>query len=135
MFTQQLNLGQFFQADGELHGTLSALAMATISVISKTMVDREGKTYLKLIGDPLGAAFEIGVAFPKDKDGKPYYSVTLESPVFPSPIRAALFPDRNNQTIHNLIWTRPETTALSSEAKVTNGPTQQRRHARATTSP
>ncbi|MDR3450893.1 MAG: DUF736 family protein [Alphaproteobacteria bacterium] len=39
----------------------------------------------------------------------------LDSPVLPTPINAALFPDRDNPEQFNLIWNRPDTPKLSAD--------------------
>lgn len=127
-FSPNISLGKFFPNGGELHGTIGALAMGSISVMSQQTIDREGRPYLKLIGDPLGNAYEIGAAFPKEKDGKVYYSVTLESPLFPAPVRAALFQDHDNTALYNLVWNRPETPKLSADATLTAVQVKQRRY-------
>jgi len=126
MATQKMTLGKFFtDGDGIFHGTVSGLGMLTTPVISQETNDREGKRYLKLIGDPLGAAYEIGAAFPKEKEGKLYYSVTLDSPFLASPIKAALFQDYEKETVFNLVWNRE---ATLPQATPVAGQQQQRRY-------
>lgn len=129
MATPKMNLGKFFHdQDGLIHGTISGLGMVSTTVMSQVVTDREGKHYQKLIGDPLGAAYEIGAAFPKEKDGMPYYSVTLDSPIFPTPIHAAFFYDRDNASILNLVWTRKEIEKPSTDIAHTAGQPAHRRY-------
>jgi len=127
MFAQKLTLGKFFSDDNDtFHGTVSALGMGSTSVITQEAKDREGKKYLKFIADPLGAAYEIGAGFPKEKDGKTYYSVTFDSPFLPAPIKAALFQDFNDVTVFNLVWNRADTPQIEVRHVVEQQ--QHRRH-------
>lgn len=127
MATPKVKLGKFFQDEhGALHGTISGLGIGSTTVISQQATDREGHSYLKLIADPLGAAYEVGAAFPKEKDGMSYYSVNLESPLLPAPLNAALFHDNENVTILNLVWSRPDI-QRGAEAQFHTSPPQQRR--------
>ncbi|MEJ0061660.1 MAG: DUF736 family protein [Alphaproteobacteria bacterium] len=45
-----------------------------------------------------------------------YHSVNIESPVLPTPINAALFQDKEDDSKFNLIWNRPEQQGLKAEA-------------------
>ena len=109
MPTQRITLGKFWNGeDGSPHGTIGALGLNSTYIIGQRAQNKEGQPYFKLIGDPLGAAYEVGVAFPKEKDGMSYYSVVLESPLLPMPINAALFQDANEVNSFNLVWNRPE---------------------------
>ena len=106
--TTTLNLGIFVQDEtGTLHGRFSGLGLGSISIISEKVTSLEGKPYLRLIADPLGAAYEVGVAFPKEKDGMKYYSALLDSPIFQAPLNVALFPDKEVPNLFQLVWNRP----------------------------
>ena len=106
--TRIVNLGLFVQDEpGTLHGRFSALGAGSTSIISETATSVEGKPYLKLIADPLGAAYEVGVAFPKAKNGMNYYSAVLDSPIFEAPLNVALFPDKEVPNLFQLVWNRP----------------------------
>jgi uncharacterized protein (DUF736 family) len=106
--TRIVNLGVFVQDEtGTLHGRFSALGAGSTSIISETATSVEGKPYLKLIADPLGAAYEVGVAFPKEKNGMNYYSAVLDSPIFEAPLNVALFPDKEVPNLFQLVWNRP----------------------------
>jgi len=134
MFTQKLTLGNFISGnDGAFHGSINALGMGSTSVMTQDTKDREGKRYLRFIADPLGAAYEIGVGFPKEKDGKTYYSVTIDSPFLPAPIKAALFQDFVNETVFNLVWNRADIPKVEVKHIVEQQP--HRRHASPSATP
>jgi len=104
-----VRLGQFVQDElGTLHGRFSGLGIGSTSIISEEATSVDGRPYLKLIADPLGAAYEVGAAFPKEKDGMAYYSAVIDSPIFQAPLNAALFPDREGPNTFSLVWNRPE---------------------------
>jgi uncharacterized protein (DUF736 family) len=121
-----MKLGDFMvDNEGTLHGQIHGLGLTSTQVISDCVVSHSGRHYLKLIADPMGDAFEIGVAFLKEKDGMFYYSVSLDSPVFPAPIHAALFHDKEDNIKLNLVWNRMEEKYYSPDV----GPEgRQRRH-------
>jgi uncharacterized protein (DUF736 family) len=105
-----VNLGVFVQDElGTLHGRFSGLGVGSTSIISEEATSADGKTYLKLIADPLGAAYEVGAAFPKEKGGMNYYSAVLDSPIFQAPLNVALFPDKERSNIYNLVWKQTDT--------------------------
>lgn len=113
---------------GIMQGKIFGLGLVTTPVIFEPQTSRDGKDYSRLIADPAKEAYEIGVAFPKEKDGMVYHSVIIESPVLPTPINAALFPDKDNESKFNLVWNRPEPQGLKAEATVSvNGHSQSRR--------
>ena len=117
MATQKVKIGKFTQDQyGIFRGNISGLGIGSTEVISQEVSDREGKLYQKLIADPLGAAYEVGAAFPRNKGDMAYYSVNLESPLFPASLSAALFPDRENMGTFNLVWERPEAPKPSADA-------------------
>jgi uncharacterized protein (DUF736 family) len=115
--TRTVNLGLFVQdGTGTLHGKFSGLGIGSTSIISESATSLEGKPYLKLIADPLGAAYEVGVAFPKEKNGMKYYSALLDSPIFPAPLNVALFPDKEVHHVFKLVWNRPAVPKPTAEA-------------------
>ncbi len=135
--TPKLILGKFMQdGSGTLHGKIGGLGLVPTSVVSESATSQGGKSYLKLFGDPLGSCFEIGAAFPKEKDGVTYYSVNLESPIFPAPINGILYPDKHETNTLNLLWSRPEQPKTSIE-QITEASRQVKRNvgASATMSP
>ncbi|MFY9288175.1 MAG: DUF736 family protein [Alphaproteobacteria bacterium] len=114
---KNMKLGKFIQdSQGQLHGKINGLGMGSISVIGKPTTSSAGKAYLKLIADPMIEAYEVGAAFPKEKNGINYYIVTLDSPLFQSGVTAALFPDKEREAIFNLVWSRSEPSGLSPDA-------------------
>ncbi|MDR3560901.1 MAG: DUF736 family protein [Negativicutes bacterium] len=120
MTTPRIKLGRFSKGSmSPLEGSIGGLGMGTIEVMAMAATSADGKPYLKLIGDPEGAAFEIGAAFPKIKDGLEYYSVNLESPMLAAPINAALFPDKNDSHFYNLVWNRLDGATPAAAAKAT----------------
>jgi uncharacterized protein (DUF736 family) len=93
-------IGTFTQAAGKLSGTLSAYlgsAKVTFRPNDKgpdfTLIDAAG--------------CELGVAWNRtSKAGKGYVSVKLDSPIWPSPINAALFADKDGR--RHLVWDRDD---------------------------
>lgn len=115
-----MKIGTFVQSpEGELLGRIHGLGFVTVAVTGEPQTSRDGKDYFRLIADPARDAYEIGVAFAKQKDGRTYYSVNIDSPMFPQPVNAALFQDKGNPGVFNLIWNRPETQDARPE-KVSN---------------
>src|SRR5580698_10400783 len=98
-----------FAADkkGVMHGKIYGLGLGVTPVLFEPQTSKDGKSYFRLIADPAKEAYEIGAAFPRDKDGMAYHSVSIDSPVLPAPISAALFPDRENGGF-NLVWNRQD---------------------------
>jgi uncharacterized protein (DUF736 family) len=102
-----MKIGTFIQSpDGSLVGRIHGLGMVTTAVSFEPQTSRDGKGYYRLIADPAKDVYEVGVAFPKQKDGRLYYSVSIDSPMLPQPINAALFQDKGDQIVFNLIWSR-----------------------------
>jgi uncharacterized protein (DUF736 family) len=120
-----MRLGQFVQdKEGNFHGTLKSYGLPETSVILTPQTSQQGKPYYEITADPVKGAFDGGAAFPKQKGEMEYLSVTLDSPLFPAPVNAALFQDKTNHEIYNLVWDRPEPKpALTAEntATVSNG--------------
>ena len=98
-------LGQFVRDElGTLHGRFSGLGIGSTSLISEPVSDSE---HLNLIADPLGAAYQVGVLMPKQKDGKRYYAGVLDSPIFPAPLDVLILPDEETPNFFNMVWHRP----------------------------
>lgn len=109
-----------FSADkkGVMHGKIYGLGLGVTPVMFEPQTSKDGKSYFRLIADPAKEAYEIGAAFPRDKDGMVYHSVSIESPALPAPINAALFHDKESGTL-NLVWNRQdEAKDLKAEATV-----------------
>jgi uncharacterized protein (DUF736 family) len=103
---------------GVMHGKIYGLGLGVTPVMFEPQTSKDGKGYFRLIADPAKEAYEIGAAFPRDKDGMPYHSVSIDSPVLPAPINAALFQDRESGAL-NLVWNRQdEAKDLKAEATV-----------------
>ncbi len=92
---------------GVMHGKIYGLGLGVTPVMFEPQTSKDGKSYFRLIADPAKEAYEIGAAFPRDKDGMTYHSVSIDSPVLPAPINAALFQDRESGTL-NLVWNRQD---------------------------
>jgi len=136
MITHQIKLGKFARdAHGSLYGRICGLGIGSTMVVSQEVTSREGKLYLKLIADSATGAYEVGAAFPKEKDGMTYYSVNLDSPLFPAPLNAMLFPDKGNEGMYNLIWSRTDIYKLSVDTDVVQGQAQTRRFVGASMTP
>lgn len=111
-----MKIGTFVQnSDGSPLGRIHGLGMVTTAVVFDPQKSREGKDYYRLIADPAKDVYEIGVAFPKQKDGKEYLSVSIDSPALATPLNVALFPDKDNRGVFNLVWNRPEAQGLKPE--------------------
>jgi len=52
-------------------------------------------------------AFEFGAAFPRGKNGMNCHSVSIDFPILPAPINAALFQDRGKRA-YKLVWNRQD---------------------------
>jgi uncharacterized protein (DUF736 family) len=114
-----VKIGSFIQdKKGIIHGKMYGYGLGVISVLFEPQTSKDGKSYFRLIADPAKDAYEIGAAFPREKDGMNYHSVSIDSPVLPAPINAALFPDKETGTL-NLVWNRQdEAKDLKAEATV-----------------
>jgi len=103
-----MKIGTFIQSpDGHLLGRIHGLGLVTTPVSFEPQTSKDGKSYYRLIADPTKDVYEIGVAFPKEKYGKTYYTVSIDSPMFPAPVNATLLPDRDGGA-YDLVWTRQE---------------------------
>ena len=110
MSGHKLIIGKFwFDQYGVLRGHIGGLGVGSVEVVSQDVTSLSGKPYMRLIADPIGKSYEIGSAFPKCSFNKTkYFSVKLDSPFWAVPVRAALFQDRNDELVYNLIWSRDE---------------------------
>ncbi len=103
-----LRIGTFnLNQQGILEGRVYGLGLGSTPVAFVPQTSQSGNSYYRLMADPKGNAYEIGVAFPKEKNGLVYHSVSIDSPVLRSPINANLFADRNSGEQH-LVWSRME---------------------------
>jgi uncharacterized protein (DUF736 family) len=92
---------------GNLQGKIFGLGLGVTPVLFEPQTSKDGKNYFRLIAEPSKLGYEIGAAFPREKDGMVYHSVTIDSPILPAPINAALFIDRENGNL-NLVWNRQD---------------------------
>jgi len=92
---------------GILEGHIYGLGLGSTPVAFAPQTSQSGYSYYRLIADPKGNAYEIGAAFPKEKNGQIYHSISIDSPLLQKPINATLFADRNTGE-HNLFWSRFE---------------------------
>lgn len=53
--------------------------------------------------------------FSRDKDGMLWHTLSIDSPLFPAPINAALFPDREGGG-YNLVWNQQDGNDLKADA-------------------
>ena len=106
-----VKIGTFsLNQQGLLEGHIYGLGLGSTPVAFAPQTSQNGNSYYRLIADPKGNAYEIGVAFPKEKNGNIYHSISIDSPVLQTPINATLFADRNTGD-HNLFWSRMEDAA------------------------
>ena len=99
---------------GILEGHIYGLGLGSTPVVFAPQTSQSGNSYYRLIADPKGSAYEIGVAFPKEKNGQIYHSISIDSPVLQKPINATLFTDRSTGE-HNLLWSRFDDDAPKAE--------------------
>lgn len=103
-----IKIGTFMpDKKGLLHGRIFGFGLGVTPVTFDPQTSKDGKAYFRLIADAGKDGYEIGAAFPKDKDGMAYHSVSIESPTLPAPINAALFQDKESNTF-NLVWNRQD---------------------------
>ena len=106
-----VKIGTFsLNQQGILEGHIYGLGLGSTPVAFAPQTSQGGNSYYRLIADPNGSAYEIGVAFPKEKNGNIYHSISIDSPVLQRPINATLFADRSTGD-HNLFWSRTEDAA------------------------
>ena len=103
-----VKIGTFtLNQQGILQGHIYGLGLGTTPVVFVPQTSQSGNSYYRLMADPSGNAYEIGVAFPKEKNGTIYHSISIDSPVLQAPINATLFSDKRTGD-HNLLWSRME---------------------------
>jgi uncharacterized protein (DUF736 family) len=115
--TQEKNMriGSFTQdPQGNIVGQISGLGIGIIPVELQSQVSRDGDPFFKMIANQEGEPYEIGAVFPKEKEGRPYYSVLLDSPLFPKSLHAAMFYDDRSH-LYNLVWERLPSVAPKAE--------------------
>ncbi|MDE1902136.1 MAG: DUF736 family protein [Alphaproteobacteria bacterium] len=111
-----VKIGTFtLNQQGILEGHIYGLGLGSTPVVFAPQTSQSGNSYYRLIADPQNNAYEIGVAFPKEKNGNIYHSISIDSPALQTPINATLFADKNTGD-HNLFWSRMENTAPKTEA-------------------
>jgi uncharacterized protein (DUF736 family) len=112
-----MRIGSFTQdPQGNIIGQISGLGIGIIPVELQSQVSRNGNPFFKIIAEQNGEPYEVGAAFPKQKDGRTYYSVNMDSPVFAVPVNAAMFYDQKTGT-YNLVWDRPAPLSLKQDAE------------------
>jgi uncharacterized protein (DUF736 family) len=99
---------------GILQGHIYGFGLGSTPVVFAPQTSQSGNSYYRLMADPAGKAYEIGVAFPKEKNGNIYHSISIDSPVLQAPINATLFHDKKTGD-HNLFWSRMEDAAPKAE--------------------
>lgn len=103
-----VKIGTFtLNQQGILQGHIYGLGLGSTPVAFVPQTSQSGNSYYRLMADPSGNAYEIGVAFPKEKNGTIYHSISIDSPVLQTPINATLFSDKRTGA-HNLLWSRME---------------------------
>lgn len=103
-----IKIGTFSEdKKGIMHGKIFGFGLGVTPVMFDPQTSKDGKQYFRIIADPTKDGYEIGAAFPKEKDGMAYHSVSIRSPALPGPINAALFQDRESGSF-NLVWNRQD---------------------------
>ena len=115
-----VKIGTFtLNQQGVLQGHIYGLGLGSTPVTFVPQTSQSGNSYYRLMADPAGNSYEIGVAFPKEKNGTIYHSISIDSPVLQAPINATLFHDKRTGD-HNLFWSRAED--VSAKADNSNHP-------------
>ena len=100
MTIRTVTLGHFVRDElGTLHGRFSGLGVGSTAIISEEI---NGSDDLRLVADPLGVAYEVGIATPVDDS----YTAVLDSPIFQAPLTVSIVPDTPG-TFTTMIWERP----------------------------
>lgn len=100
-------IGRLEQDGDNLRGVMSVVGLQPTPLLLETCTSKKGEEYYKVYADPEGANCDIGAAFKKKKDNNEYLSITLDSPVFPTPIYGAIFPDMEGGGF-KMVWDRPK---------------------------
>lgn len=95
------NIGTFTAQNGSFIGTVRTLTLnVKVKFVPNPKESDNAPDYRIIAGN-----FEIGAAWKKiSKAERPYLSVTLDDPSFPTTIHARLV--EGDDDAHNLIWTR-----------------------------
>ncbi len=103
-----IKIGTFtLNQQGILEGHVYGLGLGSTPVAFTPQTSHSGNSYYRLMANPSANAYEIGVAFPKEKNEHVSHSISIDSPMLQTPINATLFADRNTGE-HNLFWSRIE---------------------------
>ena len=103
-----IRIGTFMlDKKGVLHGRIFGFGIGVTPVSFDPQTSKDGKEYFRLIADAGKEGYEIGAAFPKEKDGMAYHSVSIDSPALSAPINAALFQDKESG-VFSLVWNRQD---------------------------
>ena len=96
-----VNIGTFTLQNGSFTGTVRTLTLnVKVKFVPNPTESENAPDYRIVAGN-----FEIGAAWKKiSKAERPYLSVTLDDPSFPTTIYARLVEGEDGA--HNLIWTR-----------------------------
>ena len=114
-----IKIGTFtLNQQGILEGHVYGLGLDATPVAFAPQTSHSGNSYYRLMANPTANAYEIGVAFPKEKNGNIYHSISIDSPMLQTPINATLFADKNTGE-HNLFWSRVE---VEPKTEVNNQP-------------
>jgi len=110
-----VKIGTFtLNQQGILQGHVYGFGLGSTPVSFVPQTSEGGNSYYRLMADPAGKSYEVGVAFPKEKNGSIYHSISIDSPVLQSPINATLFHDKRTGD-HNLFWSRMEDAVPKAE--------------------
>ena len=104
-----MRIGRFYRSqNGGMSGRIQGLGLTGTTVSVKKETSKEGKEYFRVVADPMGDPYDVGVMFEKQKDNKVFYSVILDTPMLPAPIYATLRPDERLPGQFHLFWDRAE---------------------------
>jgi uncharacterized protein (DUF736 family) len=92
---------------GILKGRIYWFGFGSVDVALMPQTTKSGQSYCRLVAAPNNMFYEIGVAFPKEKNGILYHSIIIDSPMLREPIKATLFQDTETRS-YNLFWNRTE---------------------------
>ena len=131
-----MKIGEFKQdMYGKLSGRIYGLGLGVVHAALEPETSKEGRSYFKVVADAYGDSYEIGRAFEKQKDGRIYHSVSLDSPIFKEPLNTALFPNKEQDGAFNLVWVRQEQPKPALQANAETEQKQNRRSVSASVTP
>jgi len=102
-------IGSFSRTeDGIFEGrVLTLVVQVELKFIPNPDVEEPGSKLPDLIAFAMSNNAEIGAAWAKQEGKKPvFYTVRLDDPSWPAPLTAALFQNKMQPALYDLVWSR-----------------------------